>query len=278
MRILFATDGSAGAMAGAHLLARLPLGAGHEILLLSVVEHGHADRAGAALSAAEEELGGCGAPVTREVREGIAEEKILDAALEHAVDLVVIGASGHSGITRFFLGSGAERVAYHAPCPVLLARPHHDALRRVVVGIDASEASEQTVEWLRGFPLPPAAEVRLVTVLPLVEQWRNYGMMILPAPEELEPLAEKARQQARERLELLAGRLREAGKQVITSLEEDDPATGLLHLAKESETDLVVAGSHGRTQVERFLLGSVSLNLLRHAHCSVLIVRFPYHA
>jgi universal stress protein A len=57
-----------------------------------------------------------------EVRVGAAEEEILDAAADTQADLVVIGTHGREGLAHLFLGSVAEKVVRHAPCPVLTLR------------------------------------------------------------------------------------------------------------------------------------------------------------
>lgn len=57
------------------------------------------------------------------VRQGRPREAIVLYAEEHKMDLVVIGSHGRSGVGRFLMGSVAERVVRHAPCPVLTVRP-----------------------------------------------------------------------------------------------------------------------------------------------------------
>jgi nucleotide-binding universal stress UspA family protein len=52
-----------------------------------------------------------------------------------------------------------------------------------------------------------------------------------------------------------------------------NPAVELVRIADEHSAGLIVVGSHGLSGIERFLLGSVSERVLRHAHCSVLIVK-----
>ncbi|HET7153699.1 MAG TPA: universal stress protein [Candidatus Kapabacteria bacterium] len=49
--------------------------------------------------------------------------EILRYAQEHAIDLIIIGTHGRSGIDHFLLGSTAEKVIRKAPCPVLTVRP-----------------------------------------------------------------------------------------------------------------------------------------------------------
>lgn len=49
-------------------------------------------------------------------------ESLLQLAREQRVDVVVMTSHGRTGLARFFLGSVAEKVARHAPCPVLIVR------------------------------------------------------------------------------------------------------------------------------------------------------------
>lgn len=57
------------------------------------------------------------------VRTGSPALEIVDAARTLKVDMIMIATHGRSGITRAVLGSTAERVVRHAPCPVLVLRP-----------------------------------------------------------------------------------------------------------------------------------------------------------
>lgn len=56
------------------------------------------------------------------VLEGIAHERIVQAARSRKADVVVIGTHGRTGFARFFLGSVASRVVAVSPCPVLTVR------------------------------------------------------------------------------------------------------------------------------------------------------------
>jgi len=67
--------------------------------------------------------------------------------------------------------------------------------------------------------------------------------------------------------------LEDAGFHVATAIEEGDPRTKLIDAASEWHADLVMVGSHGRTGLDRLLMGSVSEAIARHAPCSVQIVR-----
>jgi nucleotide-binding universal stress UspA family protein len=50
-------------------------------------------------------------------------EKILDAAEDHRIDLIVLATHGRTGVKRLIIGNVAEKVVRHAPCPVLTVKP-----------------------------------------------------------------------------------------------------------------------------------------------------------
>src|SRR2546429_168693 len=56
---------------------------------------------------------------------------------------------------------------------------------------------------------------------------------------------------------------------------EGDPAAELVRYGNENQVSLIVMGTHGRTGVERLLMGSVAERVLRDARCSVLVVKLP---
>jgi nucleotide-binding universal stress UspA family protein len=63
-------------------------------------------------------------PAWQFLREGKPADQILAAGHEWEADLIVIGTHGRSGVSRLVLGSTAESVVRHAPCPVLVIKPH----------------------------------------------------------------------------------------------------------------------------------------------------------
>ena len=57
---------------------------------------------------------------------------------------------------------------------------------------------------------------------------------------------------------------------------EGEPADEIVRYSREAGADLIVMGTHGRTGLERLLLGSVAEKVLRDAACSVLVVKLPH--
>jgi universal stress protein A len=56
------------------------------------------------------------------VRRGRAFEEVVHIAKEQETDLIILTTHGYTGFKHVFLGSNAERVVQHAPCPVLVVR------------------------------------------------------------------------------------------------------------------------------------------------------------
>jgi len=277
MNILYATDGSEGALGGARFLAALPLDLDSRIRLLTVVPSDGPAAGEAAFEAARTALGGPADRTTLDLRLGDTSGEVLEAILsaseEQPTDLVVVGTRGLSSMARFFLGSVAARLARYTSCPALLARPLRGKLDRVVLGVDGSACSEQAAAWLRRFPLPPQCEVRLVTVVPPMATLSSSHFLVPSLFEQARAQANQEREEAQERLESLVASFAAAGKRAVAEISSHESTSGLLAVAEEQNADLIVVGSQGQTGIDRFLLGSVSEKVLRHAPCSVLVVR-----
>jgi nucleotide-binding universal stress UspA family protein len=144
-KILVPTDASPAAEKAQQYAAQLASQFGGEIILLHVIEPfypypvigmtgmpvdlppdpnlAQKPAAEKALARAAEELRGGRFFKTRSlVRVGKTYDEIVQVARETAADVIVIGTHGYTGVKHFLLGSTAEKVARHAPCPVLIVR------------------------------------------------------------------------------------------------------------------------------------------------------------
>jgi len=192
---------------------------------------------------------------------------LLEAA-RHAA-LVVVGNRGHGGFASLLLGSVGQRVATHAPCPVVVVRGRHDAASGpVVVGVDASTATQDAL----GLALQIAADrgTDLVAIhaydTPPTPPW------VYEVPASVyDPHGRNAAET--EALETCLSPWRDKYPQVtIEARVADGPAARALVGASHA-AQLVVVGSRGHGGFTGTLLGSVGLQLLHHCDCPVLIVR-----
>jgi nucleotide-binding universal stress UspA family protein len=143
---------------------------------------------------------------------------------------------------------------------------------RVLLAIDDSKFSQAATQALIERSVPKDTEVRVLYVLTPIK--RLMGEMETQIGDA-SALEHAQLMQAKTLVEEAAQRLRAARLNVTTVVEEGDPKTRIIDYAAQWHADLIVLGSHGRRGIDRFLLGSVSEAVARHAPCSVEIVRFP---
>lgn len=154
-------------------------------------------------------------------------------------------------------------------------------MKRILMGYDGSPGAEATLKDLDRAGLPAEAEARLLT---LADVW------LPPDPEKSEPAFPDrvpqtryaARQHALDALKAARSIARDGAERlqgmfpkwkVLALAHADSPAWGILAEARKSNSDLIVVGSHGRTMLQRFFLGSVSQKVAAEAACSVRIYR-----
>jgi universal stress protein A len=139
---------------------------------------------------------------------------------------------------------------------------------RILLAVDESKSSQQAIEKMAQQFRCEKGEVRVLHVLQPVSLSAPPQMAAGYAPE-LEALAKPAR----DLLARAAKSLTDAGFKTETLLREGDVRETILDIAQEWKADLIVVGSHSHRGARRFLLGSVAESVVRHATCSVEVVR-----
>ncbi len=215
-----------------------------------------------------------------EVRTGTASECILDAAVELGVDLVAIASHGHGGLTRLYVGSTAERVLRASACEVLLVKsaeavdqpadqtvplPAGSASwTDVLVPLDGSMNAEAAIPRAARLAGLSDATVHLLRVVPAVPSAGYY----VPAEAAVNDTSAVDTY-----LDNLAGGLRATGLKVRTQVAQGHAVTTITDYAQRQDVGLVVMTTHGRTGLQRWLLGSVAESILRAMHIPILLRR-----
>ena len=139
---------------------------------------------------------------------------------------------------------------------------------RILLAVDDSKFSEAAAQAVIARYRVQGLEVRVFHAA--------EPPTLFTAPEMAEYIPPKeSAQEAKALVAKTANVLRSAGMSVTTDIVQGDPKTLIIENAEAWGADLIVLGSHGRGGLKRFLLGSVSETVMRHAHCSVEIVRLP---
>lgn len=185
--------------------------------------------------------------------------------------LVVIGARGESAPARVrVLGGTSDAVATHAHGPVAIIPENVDTARRgpVVVGVDDAPEALEAIRIAIGEA--QALGVPLVAV----HAW-DIGPWLEPPYKGTLPdvgTVESALDTMID--EILAPHLADAPDVVVEKrILAGNPAVALVKASEEAS--LVVVGSRGRGGFAGLLLGSTSRELVRQAHCPVIVTRAP---
>ncbi len=244
---------------------------GSEYAIAADVVQATQDGAQGALDAATLDAAALGAKrLSSRLLAGAPRQQIVEL-LEHdpAFDLVVLGTHGRTGLARILLGSIAEGVVRHAPCSVLAVRPGGEAGRftRVLCPVDFSGSSEHAADLAAALLPPGSAGLTLLHVIDPPAVYSGDRRM-LDVVRDLD-------RWAADRLDRWAAQLAGKTPAPVTKLcRLGHPGAEILKvLDEEPAFDLVVLGSHGRTGLERVLLGSVAETVVRHASCPVLVAR-----
>jgi nucleotide-binding universal stress UspA family protein len=192
-------------------------------------------------------------------RGGVAASIMKQA--KRGVTLLSIGSRGLDTLDRFMLGSVSNHAIHHAPCSVLVVKETPRPVRRILLAIDGSPASDKAVRFLIRYvnPAPdgPDREPVMVTIA--------HVMPFLKYPE--------LREAGNMLVQRYVDKVAKAGFQVGESMKLGKPADEILTEAKQEKVDLIVTGAKGLGAIGRVLLGSVSTRVVQHAACSVLVVR-----
>ena len=198
---------------------------------------------------------------------------IVEQATDHDVDLVVMGTHGRKGVDRLLSGSVAEEVVRQAPCPAFTvlaqdeAVPSSTPIDRVLVPVDLSEQSSLVVDHATALADAYGASIDLLHV---VEE------ATFPTAYDIDPFSPSqpdVQERAREALEALAADLGDVDVPVDTHVLAGYAARDIVDFAEEQAADLVVMATHGRTGLQRFLIGSVAEKVVRSAPCPVFTVK-----
>jgi nucleotide-binding universal stress UspA family protein len=207
-------------------------------------------------------------------------ESIVNMASDEHCDLIVMGTHGREGIPRLVQGSVAEGVLKNTPLPVMLVhhtpRPFEPLFHRILVAVDGDEISDTALTHASELAQTLKATLDVLHVIPdvaagfrnLESTSRDVQRFVDEAENESHEIIAHAWSQIRgsaiepNRIEVFETRLNSAKIQDV-----------ILRHAKQRKIDLIVMGTHTRTGLARFVMGSVAEGVVHHTSLPVLLVR-----
>lgn len=208
-----------------------------------------------------------------EVIQGKPFRTIIEYADSHGVDIVVLPTHGRSGLERFLLGSTTERVIRRTEVPVLSIRPDADSaieypFKNVLVPTDGSDCANQALALGVDVAKAEGATLHLLSVIAIASLGVDVRSEI--HTDTLEERASDLIDEARAFAE-------NSGVDSVSGSIEFGPSVNkvISSYVEEHNVDLIVAGTHGRSGFDRYIMGSVTEDLIRTAPVPVLTVREP---
>ena len=143
-------------------------------------------------------------------------------------------------------------------------------MRRVLFASDFSKVSTKACATAIALAKATHADLTvlhvLVPITPLVPEQYIAGTA-------LDKLNADARRWAQEQVAKLTARARKGGVRASGLVTTGDPAEQIVRTARSKRAELVVVGTHGRTGLNRFFVGSIAQRVIASAQCPVVTVR-----
>jgi len=239
--------------------------------------------AGAALEKERGRAEAFGPHTTGTLLSGRPWEALVNTATSEDASMIVVGPHGHNGpksaarrgLSEWILGSTADRVLRHAPCPVLIGprgdeRSHPIGGGTWMVAVDFSEPSREALRLAKA--MAAACQAKLVALY--VSDDPILRLDPAGDAEPFPPLDAVAKEMAEHKRKELDGFVKGTlGEAVETHVAIGEPASEIASHAAEIEARLIIMGTHGRTGLAHFFLGSTAERTLRTSGVPVLCVR-----
>ncbi|MFC2050106.1 universal stress protein [Chloroflexota bacterium] len=215
------------------------------------------------------------------IRYGIAADKILDFTAENEIDLIIMATHGRSGMTRWWMGSVAEKVISEATAPVLLVRSKRPSktraagkpklLHNILAPLDGSDIGEAALPYAEIVATNSGA---LISLLQVVSPPGTVEASLLGGPD-WRKFVKAMHNAGEDYLKNIAERL--IGKGIKTTFEviTGDPADKIVEYANDKKASLIAMSTHGRTGLSRWVLGSIADKVLHGGRIPILLVRSP---
>jgi nucleotide-binding universal stress UspA family protein len=220
-----------------------------------------------------------GVTVRHTVLKGEAEDAIIEQGEADKNALIAMATHGRSGLNRFLLGSVAEKVLRGSVNPLLLVRAREESktegeasFKTIIVPLDGSELAEGVLPMVADVAKRLGLEVTLFRAyhIPYNAYAGDEGLYAVNYDE----LLAGVRDEANEYLEKKAADVRKIGVEKVTCLTKEGFAGDeIINAANKTPGGLIAMCSHGRSGVKRWVLGSVTEIVVRHASDPVLVIR-----
>lgn len=196
---------------------------------------------------------------------------ISDEAARIKASMIIMGRRGKKGLKRLVMGSTTARVIGHAPCNVLVVpRTASVTFKDLVVATDGSPYSLAAASVAIGMAKKNKSKLTVIAVVPAeLATPTDIGY----AMTQQEMIADKEMRVAEQNAKAVKEAAVKEGVSVQAFVMSGKPSDAIIEIAREKGADLIILGSHGRTGLEKLLIGSVAERVIVLSSCAVLVVK-----
>ena len=197
---------------------------------------------------------------------------LLCAAM--GAELLVVGSRGRGGFAALALGSVSERCLTDAPCSVAVvpASAAAAARGRVVVGVDGSASSKETLAWAAREAQLRGARLHVVHAWTMPEITSPDGAPFVGDPGAVQQASRALLEDMVEDMVESLVDERDGGPPDLLLQSVAGPA-GQALMQSAAHAELLVVGARGLGRLRGVVLGSVSRQCAHHAPCPTVVVR-----
>jgi nucleotide-binding universal stress UspA family protein len=209
------------------------------------------------LSQKADQLRSAGTEADYEFRDGEVAKEICDIAQNE--DIVVMSTNSRTGLQRLLIGSVTLEVIQNASTPLILLRPTDNwrsrgtNFKRLLVALDGSEFSERILPYVTTLAKAFGSEILLLSV-PAGSTSDSYRTTIETY------------------LQNLAVELGSHDLKVRTLVAGNVAAQTIVVTAETEMADLIMLATHGRSGMDRLMLGSVAERVVKNMPCPIFLL------
>ena len=203
-------------------------------------------------------------------------EAILDEADAISADLIAMSTHGRSGVVRWILGSVASKVLHGSARPLLLVRARDSredaapAIERILVPLDGSQTSLAVLPYVEELAAALGARLVLLNVVPPLDLYPGVGT----GAAQLGSLMEDLHKQAQAFLDQVAAEIEgRGGASAQTVVTTGFPIDEVSRVGRDVDARLIAMATHGRSGVDRWVVGSVADGVVRRSPLPCLLIR-----
>ncbi|TAN42350.1 MAG: universal stress protein [Nitrospirae bacterium] len=198
---------------------------------------------------------------------------IVEEAAKRNSDVIVMGRRGKSALEKIFMGSVTARVIGHTHVNVLVVpRKAEINCKNILVATDGSDFSALAVSKAVDISKRCESKLNIVSVVPS-EMLMNVEPDTGYVQQQIDIMLAEAVSMTEDNIKNALAIAEKSGVKAEGAVLWGRPYDSIVETAKKKSIDLIVVGSHGRTGLNRFLMGSVAERVVGLSHCAVLVVK-----